>query len=297
MKWLYWVGILMLVPGLLWAQAIDENCTQSGASACIDWDRGVVIAEGIGAPSSMAKNPAVANASAVRAARLDAARNILEMIKGINLDSQTTMQDAMIASDVVRTRVQGHLHGLRPVSEPRYFSDGTVKVRLEARLLKTIPQELAFRQEQAQPPPQPPVEVMPPQSQGDSMPAEGSEVAESGIDTSKIYTGLIVDARETGLQPAMSPKILDEAGNEVYGSAYVERDWVTKHGMAGYLKNLDKAEHNDRVKGTPLTIKALKADGKNNTNLVISNQDANALREIAQKLTFLREARVVMVLN
>ena len=39
---------LLLMGQLLAAQSIDESCIQNGASACIDWDRGIVIAEGIG---------------------------------------------------------------------------------------------------------------------------------------------------------------------------------------------------------------------------------------------------------
>ena len=291
--------ILLVVFGLfvgwplLWAQSLDERCTQQGESACIDWDRGVVIAEGLGAPAKFAENAALRNASAQRAARLDAARNLLEMIKGVNLSSETTIQDAMVANDTIRTTMQGHLHGLRPVGQPRYFSDGTIKVRLEARLQRTIPDELIFQQ-QAQPesnlvPANPPVELVPvPQNDIHSP---------SRVDAQQVYTGLIVDARHTDLQPAMSPKIFDEAGNEIYGSAYVDHEFVVQHGMAGYLNDLGLAQQNDRVQGNPLVLKALGSTGKNNTDLIISNEDGNALRQMAATQSFLREARVVVLLN
>lgn len=289
-------SILFLVIGVLWsvhsltAQGIDESCIQNGPSACIDWDRGVVIAEGIGVPAKNASNSALKNASAQRAARLDAARNILEMVKGINLSSSTTVRDAMVASDVIRTRIQGYLHGLRPVGPARYFSDGTIKIRMEARLHRTIPEELVFRQ-QSQPSISAPQEIHSPPSN-----TSGSSAPTSAIDVNQIYTGLILDAREMGLQPAMSPKVVDEDGKEVYGSAYVDREFAVKHGMAGYAKTPEKAKGNDRVKGTPLLVKALGSTGKNRTNLVISNKAAQALRQIAATQTFLREARVVILL-
>ncbi len=297
--------ILLCVFGLLlaWshlsAGSIDERCTQNGESACIDWDRGVVIAEGLGAPAKFAETPAVRNASAQRAAKLDAARNILEMIKGINISSDTLVKEAMVSNDTIRTQIRGYLYGLHPIGNPRFFSDGTIKVRMEARLQSTIPDELVFRQQAAQPKQavQAPVELRPAQPSDSQNSSLNSSISQSSISVNQVYTGVIVDARDTDVQPAMSPKIFDQDGNEVYGSAYVDRDFVVKHGMAGYLKDLEKARQNDRVKGSPLVVKALKSAGKNKTDLVIGNNEANALRQMAATQSFLREARVVILLN
>lgn len=285
MRYIILIGCLlwgMLFGGMASAQSIDESCTQDGQSACVDWNKGIVISEGIGAPSSTATNSAVRNASAIRAARLDAARNIMEMIKGINISSTTTVQDAMVTNDTIRTRIQGRLHGLRPIGAPRYFSDGTVKVRMEAQLHRTIPQELLYRQN-AQPPP--------------SAKSSSKVSSQSQIDVNRVYTGLIIDAKKTGVQPAMSPKVFDEQGKEVYGSAYVDRDFVLKHGMAGYVKDVAKAKQNDRIKQSPLVIKAIRTAGSNATDLVISDGDAKKIKEIAANQNFLREARVMIVLD
>ncbi len=301
---------LFLLFGNISAQSIDDRCLQDGPSACIDWDRGVVIAEGIGVPAKFANNPALQNASAQRAARLDAARNILEMIKGINISSVTTVKEAMVANDTIRTRIQGYLHGLRPVGNPRYFSDGTITIRMEARLHRTIPEELLYRNQatrvtpppvQIQPAPTRPPNTVPPstgiQNSSAAPTSPSIQPAQTGFNVNQVYTGMIVDARETGVQPAMSPKIFDEEGNEIYGSAYVDRAFVVKHGMAGYLKDIEKAKGNDRVRGTPLVIKALKSTGKNRTDLVVNNNNAKALRQVAATQSFLREARVVIVLD
>ena len=42
---------------------------------------------------------------------MDAARNILEMIKGINVSSNTTLQDAMLTD--IKSANQGMIYGLR----------------------------------------------------------------------------------------------------------------------------------------------------------------------------------------
>ncbi len=284
---LLWLGLLQVVVTSYAQDILDENCTQGGNSACIDWERGVAIAEGLGVPSSKANNQALKHASALRAAKLDAARNLLELIKGINLDSSTLMSDAMISSDVVRTQIQGKVRGLRPIGQPRYFSDGTVKIRLEARILDTIPQAL-IQKELAKKPTPPPLE-----------PLEVQPVAPSKkkIDVATVYTGLVIDA--TGLQtrPAMSPKVYDDKQNIVYGIANVDRSFFQKYGMASYVKNQDSALNNDRVQGNPLLIKAIGMAGKHQTDLLISSDDAHALRQMEKTQSFLREARVIIIID
>jgi len=274
---------VFLLTGILFAQGLDQRCTQMGDSACVDWDRGVVMAEGLGAPASSAKNTAQKNATALRAAKLDAARNMLEMIKGINLSSNTTMRDAMVQNDTVRTQVQGRLFGLRPSDKPRYFSDGSVSILMEASLRQTIPGEALTSS----------TGEAPREISGPSSDSSGS----ARLDAGRVYTGLIIDARGSGAQPAMSPKIYDEEGNELYGSAYVDQEFVQKHGMAGYVRDLDQALANDRVQGTPAVLKALSSSGANQTDLILSKSDADQLRGLADHLNFLREARVVIVLD
>ena len=54
---------------------------------------------------------------------------------------------------------------------------------------------------------------------------------------------------------------------------------------------------NDRVQGNPLVVNALNARGNPRADLVIANPAAAALRKLAQRQAFLKEARVVIVLD
>jgi hypothetical protein len=110
-----------------------------------------------------------------------------------------------------------------------------------------------------------------------------------------VYTGLIFDAQSLSFIPSASPKILDEDGREVYGSAYVDKEWVEKQGIAGYAKSLEEAKANQRVSGNPLVIKAMKVTGANNRDLIISNGDARKIRELAKNINFLDRAKVMIV--
>jgi hypothetical protein len=112
-----------------------------------------------------------------------------------------------------------------------------------------------------------------------------------------IYTGLVVDARGLGARPAMAPRIVSEAGQEIYGSAVVDRAWAVKEGMAGYSKDLSAAQANERVADRPLTVRGLKSDGPNRSDIVIANPDAQVLLGAAQHLSFLEKARVVIVVD
>ena len=119
----------------------------------------------------------------------------------------------------------------------------------------------------------------------------------SNVSPGSAYTGLIIDAKGTGVTPAMSPKIYDPDGKEVYGSAYVSRDFAISQGIVGYVKSVDQARDTDRVKGNPAVIKALQSKGPNKSDLVISKEDAATLRDLSQTQTFMREARVMIVLD
>ena len=278
---------LLLQPGFsgktaLAQSALDQRCTISASNGCIDWTNGIAIAVGSGAPASWAKNAAQKNISATRAAKLDAARNLLELVRGVNINTSTSIEGAMVADDTVQTQIQGKLHGIRPVEQPRYFSDGSVQVKLEARLREIIPEDLYMENTGGAP-----------RELGGPVGSQPTANLLGG----QAFSGLIIDARGTGVTPAMSPKIYDSNGGEVYGSAYVDRQWAVTHGVVGYAKSVDAAREIDRVKGNPAVVKAVEVKGANNADLVISQPDADALRSLAQQQTFLRESRVIIVLD
>jgi hypothetical protein len=114
---------------------------------------------------------------------------------------------------------------------------------------------------------------------------------------SSVFSGLIIDCKGLQVKPALSPRIVDEEGREIYGSAYVSREWAIKHGVVGYAKEVSAAAKLDRVGKTPGSVKAIKIEGDNNTDIVISLKDAADVRSAAANLKFLSECRVVFVID
>lgn len=79
------------------------------------------------------KNPAQAKLMAQRGAVVDAQRNLLEIIKGVNVTSETTVQDMITTRDYIYTRVDGVIKGAKMVGEP-IEKDGIIEVRMRVPL-------------------------------------------------------------------------------------------------------------------------------------------------------------------
>ncbi len=67
-----------------------------------------------------------------RAAEIDAKRQILEFIKGVKIDSETTVGDAMAGSDKIRSAVEGWVRGAEVVEEGIDRDFGMYYVKMKA---------------------------------------------------------------------------------------------------------------------------------------------------------------------
>lgn len=257
------------------AGRVGDVIEPMGSNGSVDWTAGLVTATGLGAPPPHAVNPAQARAMAKRAAYIVATRNLLEVVKGVRVDSATLVENFMVTSDVIKTEVSGFVKGAQIMQEKAH-PDGSVEVLVGVRLSGDMASTLLPKETGGGVP----LPVIPDQ------PSSGS-----------VFTGLIVDARGTGVRPAMAPKIRNEEGREVYGSAFVGRQYAIEQGMVGYLKDVGAAQGNPRVTDRPLLVKAVKADGPNKTDLVIRNSDAQILHGMKEHLSFLEKARVMVVVD
>jgi hypothetical protein len=81
-------------------------------------------------------NPAQAKAMATRGAVVVAQRNLLEILQGVNVVSETTVKDMMIQSDYIYTRVDGIVKGAQQVGEA-VEKDGMIEVTMRVPLYET----------------------------------------------------------------------------------------------------------------------------------------------------------------
>jgi hypothetical protein len=234
--------------------------TKAPPQGGVDWQGQVLTATGQGAPNLRATSPAQARLGAERAAQLDALRNLLEQVKGVQLTATKKVGDAL-ADESVATRVQGVIRNFKVLGKPRYFSDNGVEIDVQVPLSGIV----AALEEGAAP-----------------VPVNGQGAAKT--------TGLVIDARGLKVVPALSPRVLDPDGKVVYAAGALAPDAKGKTTVAGYFEKLEKAQASDRVGQSPRLVKAVKADG---ADLVIAADDAAQIR--AENDAYLAEGRVAIV--
>jgi hypothetical protein len=256
----------------------------------INWSNGTVRAQGISA--SIKKNAGKSQTNSPKAlseAKNDARRKLLETVKRIKIASKLSVGDIADRNKTVMTQIKEMVYDAGEIEKLRkYMSDGSVEVSLQMNLHGGFAQLIL------------PKEIRQIETIKQLKPGEKSAAVKSNSsseEASDIYSGLLVDARSIEATPALVPKLLDENLAEVFGPAFVSREFVVQQGMAAYYTDIQAAKADPRISDHPLIVKALRTDFPSRCNLVISNADASKLKSTSDHLLFLKEARVVIVLS
>ena len=289
------------------------------AGTGMDWSGdSKITVQGTGVAPTYAVNAVQARMLARRAAVVDAYRQLAEMVKGVNVDSETTVENMMVTSDVTKTKVTALIQGARVVSEQAIDGGGyavTMEMSvfgasnsLATAVLPTNTVPTSFPAPDASVPASTPssvqvnVQVTPgtttqqtpattlpsvmvPSHQGSSAAAAPAGQAIGG------YTGLIVDCRGLGLKPVMSPVIKNANGEPIYGYKNLDSATVIANGMASYTTDLSKAT---RAGSNPLVVKAIGL-ANHNGNPILSVADANRVLIEDGATGFLDRTNVVFV--
>ncbi len=283
--------LLSSVQGQGWGWG-SNDAVQQVDNGAMNYSNGFVVATGIGAVSPLAQNPGMARATAVRAAKVDAMRNLLEAVMAVTVSSETTVRGAAIENDVVKTSVEGMVKGARmrdidgdgrgSNSDIRYLSDTSIEIEMEVHMSgisEVILPAAGFAPAPA------------PTAGGAPAPAAPAAPRPGTV------TGLIVDARGLGLRPAMSPKVLDQNGGVVYGPGNFTREFAVKFGVAGYSKNLEQAQQDPRVVGNPMVVKGVGVQGANKADLVLAASDVSRVKGADSSGKFLSNCKVMILID
>ncbi|MCH8010399.1 MAG: hypothetical protein IIA61_00365 [Candidatus Marinimicrobia bacterium] len=281
--------LLVTFASAQWGWGANDAVEELGNGA-LNYSNRLVTATGIGAISPLAQNPGMARATAVRAAKIDAMRNLLEAVMAVTVTSETTIRGSAVENDVIKTKVQGMVQGARirdingdgmgNTQDFRYLNDTTIEIEMEVHMsgISSV--------------------ILPMIGYGTAPPAPAPTTSEATpTPKSGTITGLIVDARGLGVRPAMSPRIIDQNGGIVYGSGSFTREYAIKFGVTGYSKNMDTAINDPRVTGNPLVVKGIGVQGSNKTDLVIANSDAFKIKNADSSANFLQNCKVMILLD
>jgi len=347
--------ILALIPGGAWGAS--GEVIESVRNGEINWTKGTILAKGTGAPPKEARNIAQARLMTERAALADARRNLLEVLKGVRVDSSTLVENFMVKNDQIRLQSEGFIQGSVEVrSLRRYLSDGAIEVTVavdlagdfislmilaaaegkrggdkpaapapeskpEKRVLPPPPPQASPEVKSGPPPGAPPAPAPPsppavvlPQKTTEPSPQPAMSAPEKTPEPPSVpvkvaakplpspaelppFTGLVLDARNSGMKPALIIRVLDEGGMELYRGQYVPPEKAAQNGLALFSRDLTAAQTNPRVGKNPLTLKGSKVDRANPADIVLTPENAQKLAPFAQKGTFLEDCRVMIVLD
>lgn len=249
----------MVLGGLLWGGVPAWAGTGS-----VDWQHQVLRATGNGPPDVRAGNLAQARLGAERAAREHAFTDLLEVARSLPLGSARTVGDAL-AQEPVRQRVEEVLRAHRVVRKD-YYSDGGVRWEVEVPLGALA-------------------SALEPIAPAETKPSESRENAPSKV------TGVVVDARKTGLTPVLVPALVDAtSGTRLYGLASLGVEVRKEAGVAGYFRTLEEARKEGRVGAKPLVLEAAGLQG---TELQLGPDAVRALSGVDPRL--LAEGRVAIL--
>jgi hypothetical protein len=282
-RWYAWllVPAMALTPLVVSLQPARADLVQQvgGGKGSIDWTTGTIKVTGTGAPPDKGTT-ASKRLMALRAARVDALRQLGEIVNGVKVDSETVVKDFVTESDTIRTQMSALIKGAQQAGEPRYLSDGSVEIDLVLPMYGQGNVADIIQPQKAKTPPK--------------------ETKVEPVEVSEAYTGVIIDCQGLGAQPAMSPSIMDTAGGEIYlgkqdlGESFA--DFVIEHGIVAYAKSKDEARKIDRVGRNPLLLRASKITGKFKADAVLDNASAQKLLGADDKSKLLANAKVVFVL-
>ena len=281
------VLLIWLAAGAGHTESVGQ-LVQRKASGRVNWSAGVVGVEGSGdaAVSDLETQPG-ANEKARSNATAQARVKLLETLHGLRINTSYRLSDLTAANsligDQIRTLVD-HLPVIDQLETVR--SDGSVAVQLLMSIRGGFSHLVL------------PADIRKIESITRVFPSKNSPAADPiSPDDTGAFSGLIIDARGILVEPALAPKVLDERLEEVYGPTFASREYAVQHGIAGYYTDMNKAAANLRVAGQPLVIKAMRTAWPGLCDLVISNVDATKLRGSSKNLMFLRECRVIIVID
>jgi hypothetical protein len=256
---------------LLAGQTFGQLSQEIAGAGTVDWTLRVVKATGIGKPLS--NIPDVAKrVAALEAARIDARKKLLETVKGVNITSEITVGNHMMEHTALVEQVRRVMKDFKQVGDERYLSDLSVEVDVEVSLngelsdlllpetgggeiLTTGPAYLCPLCGQSWPADKP-------------VPTDVQLVPASSASPNEIYTGLIIDTRGLRVQPAIAPRVLNEEGKQIYGVAFVDREYAISQGMVRYSRDIEKMKKDKRVGTNPLIIKAVRPSGARRADIV-----------------------------
>jgi len=274
--------------------------TYAAGDGEINWVDGYVSATGNGAAAARG-NMAQLRPLARRAAVADAYRNLLETIKGVKVDSSTTVENFMVSQDIIKTQVEGVVKNtklFKETFEPQ--PDGSLLATVEVRLCMTAcsgQRSLveALNIDQRKEPPSVPQKQLQevPVGEVPKPPKEYKIV----YDSSQPVTGIVFSLEGRIFDRVLLPVIVaEELGDSlvtVYSAKRVSPSVIRTYGTVRYADNIEQARSNQRLGNNAMIVPASGITKEN--MIVVKGEAARLIKETtSHNNDYLSEAKVVI---
>jgi len=265
----------------------------------INWVSGYVSGIGYGT-AEPSENRVIDKLKALRAAKVLAQRDLLENIKGVRVDSRTTVENMMVKEDIIRTRVEGTIKGARVVK--RYFKwmEGNVPlatVEMRVYLSSSMDSKRSYHslvntlnlEHKYNAPPVP----LP------SIPKQAASSGEPKIsyDSGKPVTGVVINLGgrffERVLLPVVGIETKDKKPVTIYSVKSVDPKVIRTYGVVRYSDTVNAARKISYLGNNILIVPATLVT--NDNKIIIGREGARTIKEtIRYDNNYLEDAKIAI---
>ena len=292
--------VLVGILGLARIQAEDQATLQEPVGeGWIDWTKGMIYARGEAALNTKETNRARARVQAERAATVIAQRNLLEIVKGVRVESETTVETFVLKSDRIKATVSGLVRGTSPVKVEEDPS-GSVRVTVAAPIWGDLSKSLLE-------------EIFPPARGGlmnfltrissrfnlkkmvfSLVAWLGGSRAQAALPQN---TGLVIDVTDTDIKPGLFPKIYDQDGHLIATLDLDNQKIAAGIGVVGYAPSVAAATKNDlkRVGVLPLVSRGTVPVGQRcGIDIMVKDLTLDKIKSALQDPNILKECKITV---
>ena len=203
-------------------------------------------------------------------ARARARENLVDLIKQVNFDGRT-VAELMVSDRLIESRVESLVSSAFQQGEIEYLEKNQVAIALAVKmsgLAEILVDAEGYLKE--------------------SMSRPAYLITRSIVPKSERISGIVIDARNV-------PKIFNEDYNLVYGPRHYTRSRSVNRGPIGYAHSMDDSNVIRRVGKTPLMVEV--KTSSDDINLMVSNADAERIRDADKKFGVLSDCKVLVLLQ
>jgi hypothetical protein len=295
----------------------------------IDWGKQMMYATGEGVVPDPEKVPnrAIALLKAKDYAKMAAVANLLMVVEGTTVSYDGNGKEFMSRDAELKQRIEGYVRNVAILkTETVEVGDQkVVRVTVGTRMYgsETPGGALMDKLADTEKPKQPPLIQIPLDKSGPA-PSKPREQAAAEEDAARLarrigpasarpvdveslpvefsqegpFTSLIVDARGYNVPQALSPKIRDLKGNQIYGSVKEKSELALIDGLVAYARTPESARRSERCGRNPLLVPAIgRGGGRAMCDVIVSDEVASLIKSENERAGFLSQYRVIFVVD